>query len=143
LTVAAAQTVSLVRERVRVPKVGTKQLVLDLGNDNFAVRERASKELEKLGKAAEVALRQALAVQPELEVRRRVEALLKKLERGSPHEESLREVRALQVLGHIGTREAQQLLKAFAMGPSESPLTQEAKAALDRLKRAPSTRAAD
>src|SRR5262249_31143592 len=46
--------------------------VADLNSDRFPVRDQASKEIEKLGKAAEPALKKALAGNPPLEARRRI-----------------------------------------------------------------------
>lgn len=57
-----------------------RPLVTDLDNSEFAVREAATRELEELGETAEPALRKVLADKPSLEVRRRVEPIVKKLE---------------------------------------------------------------
>jgi hypothetical protein len=56
-----------------------KGWVRDLNDDTFAVREGASRELEKLGAAAKPLLREALKASPSPEVRRRLEELLAKL----------------------------------------------------------------
>jgi hypothetical protein len=62
-----------------------------------------------------------------------VEGLLKKLEQWSP--ERLRAWRALEVLEHIGTRPARDVLKNIAGGAPGVALTREARAALGRLAR--------
>jgi hypothetical protein len=112
-----------------------KQLLADLDSDQFAVRQKASQELELLGDRAEGPLRGVLDSNPSLELRKRVETLLDKLK--SPHPfwsgERLRLWRAMQVLEGIGTTEAQAVLKALAAGAPTSPVTKEAKAALERL----------
>jgi hypothetical protein len=59
-----------------------------------------------------------------------VEQLLERLKAPS---ESLRPFRALEVLEHLGTPEAQQVLESLAQGAPEARLTQEAKASLERL----------
>jgi WD40 repeat protein len=54
-------------------------------------------------------------------------------EGGEPSAEDVREGRALEVLEHIGTAEAQALLAELAKGAPEAWLTQEARRCLDRL----------
>jgi len=54
--------------------------VRDLDDGSFMVREEASRALEKLGAAAKPLLREALKASPSAEVRRRIEAVLAKLE---------------------------------------------------------------
>jgi RNA polymerase sigma factor (sigma-70 family) len=114
-------------------------LILDLDSDQFTVREQAYKELEQLGEGATEACRKALASQPSLELRRRLEALLAKQdqERRSPSPARLRILRALEALELAGTPQARQLLQKLADGASEAGLTWEAKAALERLARQP------
>jgi hypothetical protein len=53
-------------------------LIKNLDSDQFGVRQRALRELEELGNAAEPTLRRALAAGPSPEVRRRLEGLLDK-----------------------------------------------------------------
>jgi DNA polymerase-1 len=96
-----------------------------------AWKTNARDELEKLGEPAAPALRQALENKPSLEVRRRIEELLEKAK--TPTGENLRSLRAVQVLEHIGTDEARQVLKKLAEGAAGARLTQEAKASLERL----------
>ena len=50
-----------------------------------------------------------------------------------PPPEVLRSLRALEVLEHAGTTEAQQLLETLAKGADGAQLTREAQAALQRL----------
>jgi HEAT repeat protein len=107
------------------------QLIADLDNDEFAVRERAQRQLEGMGEDAAPALRKALAGKPALEVRRRIESILMKARTLSPA--TLQVVRAVEVLENIGTLEARELLKSLADGVPEAVLTQEAKASLERL----------
>jgi WD40 repeat protein len=113
-----------------------RQWITDLDDDNFAVRQSASRELAKAGVAAVPALRAALEAGPSPEVRWRVETLLKTL--ASPPSETmtrelLRTIRAVEVLEEIGTPEAQEVLRAVAQGLSERP-AREAREALERLK---------
>ncbi len=130
------QTMPLLRDRLRPAPRGDAEriarLIADLDSGRFAVREEATNELTKLGDVAEPALRKALtAGQASAEARRRLERLLEELKRWSP--ERLRSVRAVEVLEHIGTPEAQVVLKTLAKGDPDARLTQEAKASFDRL----------
>jgi hypothetical protein len=68
-------------------------------------------------------------------VARRAADLLKKVEGDTVSGERLREMRALEVLEGLSTTEARKLLEALARGPADAVLTQEAKAALQRLTR--------
>jgi hypothetical protein len=107
------------------------RLLAALDSNRFAEREQAVQELEKLGFGAEPGLRQALATKPSPEVRRRIDRLLENLQRAP----MLQSLRALEILEHIGTVEAQQILESLAKGAPEARLTQEAKASLDRLRK--------
>lgn len=136
--VAARQIMPWLREHLKpAPRVDAQriaQLIADLDSDTFAVREKATRELEEIADCAEPALRTALANKPSLELRRRVEPIVEKLENwpaSSPAK--LREWRALEVLEHLGTFEARQLLQKLADGAPEARLTHESKAALERL----------
>ncbi len=112
-----------------------ERLIADLDSDRFEVRDKATVELEKLGEAALHAMQKALDNQPALETRRRLEQLIEKQEheRRSPSAERLRIGRALEVLEHIGSPEARQVLQTLATGAPGAFLTGEAKAALERL----------
>jgi WD40 repeat protein len=110
-----------------------KKLIVALNSDRFTVREQADADLEKLGELAVPALRKNLAAQPALDVRRRLERLLEKLDGTVTSPDRLRGLRAIAVLEQIGDRDARQLLDKLAHGTPDSRLTQEAKASLERL----------
>ncbi len=135
---APQETVRSLKERLH-PVVAADpqrlaQWLHDLDSNEFAVREKASGELEKCGESARPALEQALArPQITLESRRRLEGIVAKL--AIPAGERLQRLRAAEVLERIGTPGARQVLETLASGISESRLTQEAKAALRRLPR--------
>jgi WD40 repeat protein len=111
------------------------QLIADLDNERFEVRQQATEELEKLGELAEPALRKALAGQPTLEARRRLEQLVEKFGGPIVSPAQLQALRAVEVLEHICTSEARQVLESLAKGAPEARLTREARAALQRLDR--------
>lgn len=143
LVAAPRQAVPALRSRLRPVPVATgrriARLLRDADSDSFAVREQAVAGLKAEGENARAALRQTLAHGPPLEVRRRIEPLLARLEaKRSPAR--LRTLRAVEVLERIGTAEAQAVLKTLAAGASEVELTEEARAALHRLDRHPVSR---
>ncbi|HEY7155306.1 MAG TPA: sigma-70 family RNA polymerase sigma factor [Gemmataceae bacterium] len=139
LAATPAQAVSLLSQRlpksVSADTAKLTRLLTDLDSEQFAVRERASRELEGLGMSAETAVRQALGKNPSLEVRRRLEPILDKLESGARTTEELRILRAIEVLEWIGSPEARRLLEELARDSPDDWLTWEAKASLERLAR--------
>jgi WD40 repeat protein len=132
-----ARALPLLRERVKPvagadPKVLAK-LVADLDADEFDTREKARKELERLGDSAAGALRQALRNRPSAEVKRTVEELLAGLGGSAPSEQRLLLARAVEALEMIGTPQAVEVLKSLAGGDPDAYLTTQARAALERL----------
>jgi hypothetical protein len=110
-----------------------EKLLADLDNDEFAIRNLASQSLEQLGESAEPHLRKALEGKPTLEVRRRVDDLLRKLNHEPPSPELARDLRALALLEHLGTPGACQVLGRMAQGAPGVRQTREAAEALERL----------
>jgi dipeptidyl aminopeptidase/acylaminoacyl peptidase len=141
LALSPAQAVPLLRDRLKpLPSAEPDRLarlVADLDNDRFAVREKASRELEQLAELAVPALRKVLDGQPSVEVRRRVEELLERFGTAVTSAERLRGLRGIEVLEQAGTSEARAVLEKLAGQAPESDLTREAKGALERLARRP------
>jgi RNA polymerase sigma factor (sigma-70 family) len=134
------QVVSFLKDRLRlIEPVSAEKIaawIADLDSDRFPVRSKAERELEKLEERAEPALRRALRERPaSLELRRRLEGLLKRLEGPITSTETLRQVRAVEVLEHVGSPEARQVLRTLAEGAPKAILTREAKAALGRAEK--------
>jgi RNA polymerase sigma factor (sigma-70 family) len=113
------------------------RLIADLDSDDFATRQRASGDLEKLGERALPAYRRALEGKPSLETRRRLEDLQRRAYAAwwDVSGERLRSLRAIEALEMAGTEEARDVLKTLAAGAEGTRLTQEATAALKRLIR--------
>jgi hypothetical protein len=103
----------------------------DLGSTEFIKRQEAEESLYEARESAADKLREALRKSSDLEVRRRVERLLRQLHPRAPRR--LREVRAVMVLEARGTPPARALLARLAAGIPSARLTQEASAALKRL----------
>jgi RNA polymerase sigma factor (sigma-70 family) len=120
-----------------VPADELVRLIRDLDSDDFGVRQKATAGLEKLGELAGPALRNALEQTSSLEACRRLERLLQKLRGPLSQGELLQSLRAVEVLEHGGTAQAQELLRRLAEGAPEARLTQEARAALGRLSTRP------
>ncbi|HKB41932.1 MAG TPA: WD40 repeat domain-containing protein [Gemmataceae bacterium] len=130
------QAVGLIRTRIPPPQkadpAAMANLIGQLDDDRFAVRQLAEKKLAELGLRAVPALRAALKKKSSLESQHRMERLLAALSTLSTKQET-RDRRAVAVLESIGD-EATALLKEYADGPEEDPLAFEAREALNRLR---------
>jgi RNA polymerase sigma factor (sigma-70 family) len=137
LVAAPEQTLPFFRQHLKpVPAPDLKrvrQLVKMLDSDDFSTRQKATEELESQADVASSTLRQIIANEkPSLEVRRRLQQIVESVE-NKP--ETLRAVRAVEVLEWIGTPEAVRLLGELANGAADARLTCEAAAARRRLRR--------
>jgi hypothetical protein len=118
----------------KIDRAQIQRFIDDLDNERFETRAAATKELGARRLDAEGYFRQALENKPSPEVRRRLEALLAAPFPDQPSE-VLANLRAVEALEYIGSKEAVQVLDTLANGDPEAWLTKEAKAALERLKR--------
>ena len=137
LVQAPEQTVSLLKAHLRPVTVDTQRvtrLIGELDDEQFAVRDRATRELERVGKLAQTSLQEALKIKRPLDFRKRLERLLERVEGEDlvPDPDRLRSRRALQILERLTCSEARQLLQTLAGGAPEAWLTQEARTALAR-----------
>jgi hypothetical protein len=114
---AGSRAVTLVRERLKpAPALSEKEiarLIVDLGSDDFATRERASATLKKVLLAAAPALRRARADHPSLEKLKRINRLLADLD-PSREPEQRRRLRAVRLLSEMDIPEARALLQRLA-----------------------------
>jgi RNA polymerase sigma factor (sigma-70 family) len=148
LALTPSPAVAMLREHlrpVRLPdrreEVHIARWIAELDHDRYSVRQKAVRELERLGDTARPALLRALASRPSAEARRQLERLLGKRARAA----NVQQLRALEVLERAGTTEARRVLQALGQGAAGACLTQEARAALSRLaprSQNPSRRAA-
>jgi hypothetical protein len=134
------QAVPFLKDRLKpVPRpdpIRTEHWIADLDSNDFVTREKASTELEKLGPLARPALSKKLESRlSSLEVRRRLERILAKVDSRVPSAEELRALRAMEVLEGIGTAEARQLIATLASGAAGAGLTEDAKRGLSRLEK--------
>jgi WD40 repeat protein len=114
------------------------RLIADLDADEFAAREQATRKLEKMGRLARPGLERVLAGRPSPEARRRVEGILKKGKPSSFSPGELRYWRAIEVLEHIASPAARNVLEEWSQSTPAHDVTAEAKAALQRLAKQPS-----
>jgi hypothetical protein len=134
------QTISLIKRRVHpvtpVDPNRLTQLMADLQSDRLERRRRAETELAGLGELAAPALQKALAEDPPLDLRQRLERLSQQARKTSPAG-ALRELRSVEVLELIGSPTARQVLRTLASGVPGSHLTRQAASALQRLAKQP------
>jgi WD40 repeat protein len=132
-----ARAVPLLRRKLKPgappdPKL-LEHLIAGLGDSKFARREQSRRELQKLGRLAAPALREALRESNSAEVRRQVERLLEGIPAEVPTGEQIRTLRAVEVLELAGTPEAVAVLKLLAGGAPEVLPTAQAQSALKRM----------
>lgn len=123
------------RAMFEVDEKKVAQLVGQLEDERFEVREKASRELRSLEDLAEPALRRALAELPSPDLRRRLDALLANLDFPDNSPRQARLQRAVAVLERVGTAGAIRALLEISKGAPGKWLRQQAKQALDRLER--------
>jgi WD40 repeat protein len=135
LSAAPQQTVPLLKEHVKpAPLLDMKrvdELIAGLKSDQFKVRQQATDELQKMGERVVPALNKALAGDPPLETKKRLQDLHKEL--SELQGERLRTYRAVEVLERMGTSAARQLLQTLADGAPGAMVTTSAQEALVRL----------
>jgi WD40 repeat protein len=136
LSAAPALTLPLLRKHVRPVTIDPQWLqrrLADLDASEFAVREKASHDLERVAEAIQPRLQRELEQTSSLEVRRRLRRLLEAPRTATLPPEVVRRLRAVAVLEWIATPEARTLLSELAKGEEGDPLTRAARAALIRL----------
>ncbi len=112
------------------------QLIIQLDDDDYMVRQRATLRLMALRDSVVDELKQALASTFSLEVQLRIRRILAspttapKLSKESSH----RLLRVVDFLERVNTEDSRRLLTALARDLSSSQVRREAQAALDRLK---------
>jgi RNA polymerase sigma factor (sigma-70 family) len=112
------------------------QLLSKLDDSDFQTRQKASEDLARMRHEIEPTLRKALEGQIPMEKRRRVQEIVDLLSaRSFATGETLRTLRAIQILERLGTKEARETLRKIAGGAALARETQEAKEALRRMGR--------
>jgi WD40 repeat protein len=113
----------------------------DLDSDDFATRESASRRLAEWGESAVPGVHKRLAKTQSAEVRKRALDFLGRFDPATLKPDRLRRLRAVELLEGIATPAARDVLSELAKGAAEAPVTLEAAAALERLRRQGRTQA--
>jgi WD40 repeat protein len=141
LAASSPETVALLLEKFRsVPQVDEKKVKLLIGHlddDDFRVRDKASKDLEWLGSDVASELERALEGSTTAEVHARLTRLLEKVRAGDASTVSGQTVglRLLEVLEKQGSAEARKAIEEIADLSPSTRLKQEANAVLRRMPR--------
>ncbi|MBM4072230.1 MAG: hypothetical protein FJ271_25380 [Planctomycetes bacterium] len=136
LVAASKQSIPFLKGKLAGPpaKVASQQLrrwIAELGDEQFAAREQATRMLAQHVDAAAPLLEQELTRKPSPEVRTRIGLLLKG--RKGLDEDRQRITRAIRALTYISTAEARAALEELARG--DGPAAAEIRAALTTLNR--------
>jgi WD40 repeat protein len=123
------------RHLIGVERAEVEKLIGRLENTRFHEREYARQILERLESATEPALRAALEGKPTLEMRRSIEELLNRLEKGpTTRARKMRLFRAFQAIEYAGTPEAKTLLALLRDRATHPSVRHEARNILERMK---------
>ena len=107
------------------------RLIEELESPEFKTRERATRVLDQLSHAARPFLERAMAKDPPAETKKRIGDLLDKL-RDTAGGYELRQMQIIDVLEHVNTPSARELLQQIADGKYDPAYADEAKRALRR-----------
>ncbi|HWY86853.1 MAG TPA: hypothetical protein VNX28_09020, partial [Gemmataceae bacterium] len=137
LAAAPDETISWIKERIKpadaIDPKHIDDLISQLDNEQFKVRQKASADLLHIGERAIAALDKALAGTPTLETSRRLQDLRKRAGGLILKGDSLQAFRAVEVLERIGTPKAREVLQILADGATGAQVTTQAREALGRL----------
>jgi WD40 repeat protein len=109
-----------------------QHLIGELKNANYAVRDKASRNLAQMDTQIIPALEVILHDEAPVEAKRRITKIIEELEAHKTAPANFRAVRAVEVLERIGSQESTALLQSFSNGAAHSRLTTAAKDALSR-----------
>jgi len=130
---AAVQTARLRMKPATAPDAATlNRLLRGLGDDDFATREAAEKELDAFGEPTAVLVKARLAKLDSAEARRRAEGFVARWTGGPAVR--LADARAIELLSSLDTKGAWDFLKELAAGDPTAWRTQTARRALNHLQ---------
>jgi WD40 repeat protein len=137
LAEAPVETVALLKAELTKPPppLNVKQIeqwLSELDHGRYAVRQRATGELAKLGDDGQTFFENALKNNPSPEARRRLYELLERTGERYLTAEKLRTIRGIELLDRLDSPAAREVLQYLAKGPANSPITREARWSLVR-----------
>jgi WD40 repeat protein len=107
-----------------------KRWIVQLDDEDFAIREQAFHKLEGVGRETDEALECVLKTDCSPEMRRRVEMLLETRKRGNIP--GIRALRAVELLEQIGTAEAMEVLRQLEKKTADGGIRAEVQRSLRR-----------
>jgi hypothetical protein len=137
---AGDNAMGMLREQIRtiaVPAVDMKkieQLLADLNAEKFATREQAGKKLLDFGELAIIPIKGELEKSPSLEVRRRIELLLKKIGERPTTPDRQRVLDAIELLERVGTAKAHALIEEIVRDSLIPQIREHAQEAMKRIR---------
>ena len=126
----------LLGDRVKPVTLDTRRVtdwIAELPSPDFKTREAATTELKRVLEAARHLLVEARRTSTSAEAQPRLDEVLDYAP-PIPSVDAVRDLRALAVAERIGTKEAEEFLKAMASGAPDAGLTREAKAVAARIR---------
>ena len=116
--------------------------IRDLDSDEFRVRKVARGGLDKRGRRALPLLQEALSKKLPIDTERQIRLIIDEFDardirmpESGLFGESLRTVRSIRILEHIGGQDAAQILEKWAQSKDEDRIAVEAKSALEYIRR--------
>ncbi len=110
------------------------ELAANMDANDPAISAKAVKDLIHMGSSIEVYLRRMLSEPVSQRKRDNLLLVLTGFEKEFSSADYLRKMRTIQLVEQIGSNEALQLLKQLTAGESLGPLTEDARAAIDRIQ---------
>ncbi len=131
--------VAYLKQRLMVPgptPADVARWINELDASDFERRDHAERSLRSTSSSVLAQLAAALEHPRSAEQRKRLEELVKSHQNYLLAPARLRELRCIEVLEAIGSKEARDLLVVLSDGPAEARLTRDAQAALEQMPKA-------
>ncbi len=117
-----------------------EKAIAELDDDAFTKRDQAMKDLQSLAHQFAPLLEAKMKAAAAGEIRNRLTFILKQMGEEKQPASLVMELRALNLLEQIGTKEARDLVERLSHGAAQARLTVEAQAVLERMAKSKSRR---